>query len=102
MLGLAARRKERRSYLAFVVDSGDYVIEIDEMLPRQLAGALSPILRQYETQEAHSGTRTAEIVTEESDGDPIDQIRRLGELRDAGYITVEEFETKKAELLGRL
>ena len=37
-----------------------------------------------------------------ADGDIIDQIRRLGELRDSGLITPEEFETKKAELLGRL
>jgi Bacterial PH domain/Short C-terminal domain len=34
--------------------------------------------------------------------DPIEQLRRLGELRDAGVVTPEEFEAKKAELLGRL
>ena len=31
-----------------------------------------------------------------------DQIRAIGELRDAGYLTLEEFEAKKAELLSRL
>jgi hypothetical protein len=34
--------------------------------------------------------------------DPIEQLRRLGELRDAGVVTPEEFEAKKADLLGRL
>jgi hypothetical protein len=34
--------------------------------------------------------------------DPIEQLRRLGELRDAGIVTPEEFAAKKAELLGRL
>ncbi len=34
--------------------------------------------------------------------DPIAKIRELGELRDAGLITDDEFEAKKAELLGRL
>jgi hypothetical protein len=34
--------------------------------------------------------------------DPIAQIKKLAELRDAGAITVEEFESKKAELLSRL
>ena len=34
--------------------------------------------------------------------DIIDSIRRLGELRDAGIVTSEEFEAKKAELLRRL
>lgn len=31
-----------------------------------------------------------------------DQIRKLGELRDAGVLTAEEFEAKKAELLARM
>jgi hypothetical protein len=30
-----------------------------------------------------------------------DQVRKLGELRDAGVLTDEEFETKKAQLMGR-
>jgi Domain of unknown function (DUF4429)/Short C-terminal domain len=34
--------------------------------------------------------------------DIADQIRKLAELRDAGILTSEEFEAKKAELLGRL
>lgn len=34
--------------------------------------------------------------------DPIEQLKRLGELRDAGVVTPEEFEAKKAELLARL
>jgi hypothetical protein len=32
----------------------------------------------------------------------IDQIRKLGELRDAGVLTQEEFDAKKAALLARL
>lgn len=34
--------------------------------------------------------------------DPIAQIRQLGELREAGVLSQEEFEAKKAELLRRL
>jgi hypothetical protein len=34
--------------------------------------------------------------------DPLEAIRRLGELRDSGLISSEEFEAKKAELLARL
>jgi hypothetical protein len=30
------------------------------------------------------------------------QIRKLGELRDEGLLTEEEFQTKKTELLGKL
>jgi hypothetical protein len=31
-----------------------------------------------------------------------DQIRKLAELRDAGIVSEEEFQTKKAELLKRM
>jgi hypothetical protein len=34
--------------------------------------------------------------------DPIDQLRRLGELRDAGIVTEAEFAAKKAEILSRM
>lgn len=34
--------------------------------------------------------------------DPIDQIRKLAELRDAGILSNEEFEAKKAEILSRM
>jgi hypothetical protein len=34
--------------------------------------------------------------------DPFEQLRKLGALRDAGVVTPEEFEAKKAELLSRL
>lgn len=37
-----------------------------------------------------------------ADSDPIEQLRRLGELRDAGIVTEEEFTAKKAEVLRRL
>jgi Short C-terminal domain len=33
---------------------------------------------------------------------PLDAIRELGELRDAGLITEDEFQSKKTELLGRI
>ena len=32
----------------------------------------------------------------------IDQIRKLGELRDSGILTEEEFAAKKSELLARI
>jgi Short C-terminal domain len=37
-----------------------------------------------------------------SSGEVTDALGRLGDLRDRGIITPEEFEAKKAELLGRL
>ena len=37
-----------------------------------------------------------------ADEDPYAQLERLGKLRDAGVLTPEEFERKKAELLSRI
>ncbi|WP_460521165.1 SHOCT domain-containing protein [Humibacter antri] len=37
-----------------------------------------------------------------STDDVFETLRKLGELRDAGIVTGDEFETKKAELLGRI
>lgn len=36
------------------------------------------------------------------DDSALDQIERLGELRDKGYITEEEFQTTKSELLKKV
>lgn len=33
---------------------------------------------------------------------PVEAIRELGKLRDAGLLTEEEFQSKKTELLGRI
>jgi uncharacterized membrane protein YeaQ/YmgE (transglycosylase-associated protein family) len=49
------------------------------------------LTRQHKQQQARAG------------GDSVpDQLRKLGELRDAGVLTDEEFETKKAQLLARM
>ena len=34
--------------------------------------------------------------------DPIDQLQKLGQLRDAGILTEEEFQAKKSEILSRM
>jgi len=34
--------------------------------------------------------------------DPLEQLRKLGELRDAGVLSEEEFAAKKADILSRM
>ena len=41
-------------------------------------------------------------VETESDAGPIELLQRLGELRDSGVITSEQFEAKRAEILKRI
>ena len=51
-------------------------------------------LRNEPTRDSVAPTASADSVT--------DQIKKLGELRDAGFLTNDEFNAKKAELLARL
>jgi len=51
------------------------------------------------SKEASTGTPTGTSIDPRS---PIEQLRHLAELRDAGILTAEEFEAKKAELLRRM
>lgn len=44
----------------------------------------------------------AAISTGSAQPDAIDQLKKLGELRDAGILTPAEFEAKKVDLLARM
>jgi hypothetical protein len=50
--------------------------------------------------KANTRSKTAAPSDTGSDG-MVDQIRRLGELRDAGLLTAEQFRVRRAQLLGR-
>lgn len=42
------------------------------------------------------------VASAPAEGDPLEKLKKLGELRDAGVISTQEFEQKKAELLGKV
>ena len=48
------------------------------------------------------GAEAPSAAPQPAAADGADQIRKLAELRDAGVLTDEEFDTKKTELLGRM
>jgi hypothetical protein len=60
----------------------------------------------YEARQAATRARYAAKLaspeTAEPQGDPLEQLRELGELRELGVLTGEEFDAKKTELLTRL
>ncbi|KQZ64875.1 hypothetical protein ASD67_10700 [Sphingopyxis sp. Root1497] len=58
--------------------------------------ALQEIIHQPQNNAEMSSTRSVTTDT------PMDKIVRLGELRDAGLLTDEEFTAKKAELLSQI
>jgi uncharacterized membrane protein YeaQ/YmgE (transglycosylase-associated protein family) len=60
---------------------------------RQRRQQFEDLTRRHKEQQQQAG----------GGGDSVpDQLRKLGELRDAGILTDEEFETKKAQLLARM
>jgi hypothetical protein len=55
------------------------------------------VIRSMATSAAHPPPQSAPVAP-----DPMEQLKKLGELKQAGVITAEEFEAKKAQLLARL
>lgn len=52
--------------------------------------------------EGQSAAPAPTAPVAQAPSDPIEQLKRLAELRDAGVLTDEEFNAKKAELLGQV
>lgn len=59
-------------------------------------------LRQLMDAAHQNGQQAQMDGTNPRNADPIAQLKQLGELRDAGVVTPEEFEAKKAEILSRI
>jgi len=51
---------------------------------------------------AARGNPAPVAAVQEASPDPADQLRKLGELREAGLLTDEEFAAKKQQLLDRM
>ena len=50
--------------------------------------------------EGGEAAASAPAAAPASGGDDLDQLKKLGDLHDAGILTDEEFEAKKAQILG--
>jgi hypothetical protein len=77
---------------------------VKDVHPKQRA----PEIGDYVRQKIASGPAQALAAAAPQAGpsasaeSPMDQLKKLAELRDAGIVSNEEFEAKKAELLGRM
>ena len=72
-------------------------LEFKTLAPKGLFDTLLAHLERLRNEPA--GGSVAPAASAES---ITDQIKKLGELRDAGFLTNDEFNAKKAELLARL
>ena len=55
-----------------------------------------------ETVKGSMATPAPPSTPQQASNDPMEQLEKLGKLRDSGVVTKEEFESKKAEILSRL
>jgi hypothetical protein len=69
----------------------------DELTDEQLEQAMDQLGIEKETA---SDEELSQAEQADAEPDYLDELERLGELRDQGIITDEEFETKKKSLLG--
>lgn len=58
--------------------------------------------KNYQSKNTAEITAKPEEIVSENEEDPINQIKKLNELKEAGILTDEEFKTKKKELLERI
>jgi hypothetical protein len=67
-------------------------------------GQADAIVRAFHAvkREALASSAPPQPVTTSTAPDPAEQIQKLGQLRDQGLITAEEFEAKKADILARM
>jgi hypothetical protein len=76
--------------------------EIDNVVPKQRAPEIGDYIRSRIHQQPAGAAPSAQEAASSPANDPLAQLKQLGELRDAGILTPEEFESKKAELLSRM
>ena len=91
------RKDERRTALTLTHPQWQIRLELD---PDDIAD-IRPTVRRLEAM-LDALPIEPETTASADDRDPIELIRRLGALRDAGVLNTEEFEAKKAELLREL
>lgn len=75
---------------------------ISQVLKTDLAPLADAIRQGMAAAQSPSPAVAPTVPTAPPTADPFEALAKLGQLRDAGVITVEEFEAKKAEILARM
>jgi Bacterial PH domain/Short C-terminal domain len=75
--------------------------KIDSVMPKERVPEISDYVRRRLHTKDEPSAPAPVADAPGAQADPLDQLKKLGELRDAGILTPEEFEAKKAALLER-
>lgn len=80
---------------------GDVVFRVNRDKGREFQEAILKAKREF-MQCSQNVTVVQQASAAPSEPDVLDQLKKLGELKDAGILSEEEFAAKKAELLSRM
>ena len=69
---------------------------MDQIAPKEKATEIGDFVRN------RLGSKTSAPAGMPATADPLDRLKKLAELRDAGVINEQEFEEKKASIMGEL
>lgn len=96
VFALATSKKLKECYVVVNSREGDLIVHVKQP-PMKVQALVAPYAALYG--DVPDTDPTAEVPAVP---DAADQLRKLGELRDSGVLTEEEFSAKKAELLARM
>jgi hypothetical protein len=88
-----------RTVICIQTPDAELFVNHTSQTPESLRMHLSPVFTALRRRSQATASTAPESGSE---ADPLDVLRKLGALRDAGLLTEEEFEAKKADLLRRL
>lgn len=97
----SAKKKEPESYLIIETADGEGIFTLRTSL-YELRAKLAPAIAQLAARSQPSPNSAYSAPATAAEPDVLDQIQKLGQLHDAGVLTQEEFDAKKAALLDRL
>lgn len=81
-----------------VIFASNNKVVIDQMVPKEKATEIGDFVRaRLASKESRQGAPGIQAGSEAAD--PLDRLKKLAELRDAGVVSPDEFEEKKANIL---
>ena len=86
---------------SLVINAGGDEWSLRNVYPKQAVDQIAAVIRD-QANDSHNPTAQHPPPIHPAQPDVMDQLKKLGELRDAGVLTDEEFEAKKTDLLSRL
>lgn len=99
VFALGLKKDRSKVYIAVQLPDGQQVLiegkAKEEKQARRFANQIQQAANHYAEKEPAAPPAPAA-------DDPIEQIKKLADLREAGALTEDEFATKKAEILGRM